>query len=488
MNNGVRNTLRALAALLLASVLGITVLLIIGTDRSPLPDRESLLAHIESLPPDQDAFPLWQEIFHDQYDHVDYKVELMLSQHRKWDAEIVRHQAERFADTLSAIHELRKFGRMRSDYVSDSNGYNLYVVEKTASLVIAAGLLDWHEGQRAQASERFRDAAHIASLLYLDGETTLASQRTAMHIVLTLITTMQRPIADSSDPTGLALLELVTADLQGPGPDMQLTAFQNEKSAFLVSLVDQIELPFFQRVTMAAEIYHWSAEYCEQSGVAEQLHCQNRLFDFLAMIFPRFYTHWQPLNAFLDARHQQASHLLELPCAALPITSANEIPSPHWSDYLTSDSSLARIEHDDDVYQRLVINQCLADFFVSSQQIATRLKAYELEAGKAADSLDAVMQDTPKDPFGTEAIHYDVTEQLLWSAGINGDADKGYPGAPAPLSYSSTNIMSSHPTYLLNPGPIPEPEESRSRCKQDPDIAPLEPLEEQTEDEQAEAI
>lgn len=488
MKNGVRNTLRVLAGIPLAFLLGIAILLIVGTDRSPLPDRESLLAHIESPPPDQDAFPLWRDIFNDQYDHVDYNVRLMLGQHSKWDAEAVRQQAEKFDDTLSAIHDLRNFSQVRSNYATESNGYSLYVTESTANLVIAAGLLEWHDGRRTQASERFRDAAHLATLLYRDGETTLASQNTAMHIVLTLVTTLQRPIANSSDPEQLALLKLVTDDLPEVNTEMQLAAFRNEKAAFLVSLIDQVELPFFRRVGIAAEVYQWSSEHCERPEMIEESYCRNRFFNFLALVFPRFYTHWQPLDSYLEARYEEASHMLRLPCSAPPAASSIETPAPHWSDYFTPNSSLARMEQNNYAYRRLMIDQCLTDFFISSQQIAAALKAHELETGKVAGALDVAMQGIPKDPFSTDAIHYDVTAQLLWSAGVNGDAETGNLYAMPPLEYTADDKLSDQPTYLLNPGPIPEPEESKSRCKQDPDIGPLEPVEEQAEDEQTEAI
>ena len=488
MNNSVRNTLRALAALLLASVLGIAVLLVVGTDRSPLPDRESLLAHIESLPPDQDAFPLWRELFHDQHHDIDIDIRLMINQTARWDADLVEQEIAAFEPSLPSLRKLRHFEQMRSDYSTNLFESSPFDAIPVAQLVIAAGLTRWQQGRHAEAKDFFLDAAHMARLLHRDREANLTSLAAARIITLALVSTLQRPIAQASTSAEINFLQRVVSQLPEVPHDSYIRMLSNERTFALLSLLDYMDPPFSSRLESAISSYTFLSEYCRDADRSEDASCQDHGYTFLTITFPRFYIHWQSMAAQIQDGDKEVDDLLELPCQRLTSEASTPTSPIRWHHYLTPGSLAQSYGSGQEHIRSALVDRCLADFFTRSQKVAISLKSYEIEHGETAKVLEVAVPDVPKDPFCEGGIHYDVVEQLLWSVGVDGDADKGYPDAPAPLSYSSTNIMSSHPTYLLNPGPRPEPEERKSRCKQDPDIAPLEPLEEQTEDEQAEAI
>jgi hypothetical protein len=487
MNNSVRITLRGLAALLLTSVLGITILLIVGTDRSPLPDRESLLAHIESPPPDEDAFPLWREIFHDQHHGIDSNIRLMLNQTARWDADLVEQEIAAFEPSLPSLRKLRHFEQMRSDYSTNLFESSPFDAIPVAQLVIAAGLTRWQQGRHAEAKEFFLDAAHMTRLLHRDREANLTSLAAARMITLTLVSTLQRPIAQATTSAEIRYLQSVASQLQETSDDSFIKVLGNENTASRLWLLDNMVLPFRVRLQTAISSYLSLYGYCRDAESADP-YCQTLGYWCLTTIFPRFYVDWPSLSTNMLKEYEAAAKLVELPCSELRSEASASTGLVSWQDYLTPGSLAHSPDSRQEHIRHALIDRCLANFFTRSQKIAISLKSYEIEHGETAKVLEVTVPDAPKDPFGKDNIHYDAIEQLLWSVGVDGDADKGYPGAPAPLSYSSKDIRSSHPTYLLNPGPIPEPEERKSRCKQDPDIAPLEPLEEQTEDEQAEAI
>jgi hypothetical protein len=344
-------------------------------------------------------------------------------------------------------------------------------------VIISAGQGHWYNGQRAEASELFLDVAHMINLLYRDEGRTPISVLIAQRAALALVSTLQRLIAETTHPDELEQLARSADKLSAPRHTVLATAFQNDLLFSRLAFLSQIHTPFSNRVSNAIAFYNWWADDCHAEQDQQNSFCGGASYDALAYMFPRFYYHWQTVDRYLVDQHAKHLEMLAASCSPPHHFTPPHSGSRRWSDYITPDSAMARAQNQDEFAHHLIVNHCLADFFVNSLQIALALKKHELARGQPARSLGEVLSEVPRDPFSLAPIGYDWEHQLLWSAGTDGQGERGYPGAPPPSEYTAESAFSAHPTYLLRPRPIPAPEKRPSRCEQDPSIPPLDDIE-----------
>ncbi|MFN3714103.1 MAG: hypothetical protein ACK4SX_10615 [Alcanivoracaceae bacterium] len=469
-----------LAPLILALVLvpvSALLLLTLGADSAPLPDREALIAELPSVADEQNAFPLWQQIFVDTSHTVDPDIIQMARQQRPWDSNKIERQILQSAELFPLVRDLRRFDAMRSDYAVDIHSYSYSDVFRIMSVIISAGQWHWQNGQQEEGSELFLDAAHMIKLLYRDEGATLISLFLAQREQLSLVSTLQRLIADAASLEELERLILSANQLSFPYDSLPAKVSQNEALFSRLAFLSHVNTPFSTRLSNAINFYPWWAEDCHVLEEDQQLICGEAVYDTLSYMFPRFYSHWQTFDRHVADQQTRHLEIMAMPCTALHDSTPPAPGARHWSDYFTPDSAIARVPNTDGFVQRLNVNHCLTDFFVSSLQIALALKQYELTYGQPARSLDEVLSEPPQDPFSPTPIRYDWEHQLLWSAGTDGQGERGYPAAPPPSEYTAESALSAHPTYLLRPRPIPAPEKRPSRCEQDPSIPRLDDIE-----------
>lgn len=197
--------------------------------------------------------------------------------------------------------------------------------------------------------------------------------------------------------------------------------------------------------------YAFEDEESDWSGLVKY-----RLYNFLVMLFPKFYWHSSRVNQQVVSAYSKIAQASLLAC--------NNIDIPHkeydnfevtWAMILLPNGEFKKNVGMEGVYVDYLQRRCAGFTFIEATRARLALRLYQLENNSFPVSLGSLVPEyierIPKDYFDGNPLRYSAENEWLYSIGYNSTDDGGSLDALYVLPCAVGDVCMTNSTFTVMP-------------------------------------